>query len=156
MLSTDLWARAWTHSSSKVEGDEGFHLLNCQTNLAIVLHALSHLFWHFVKTTAYHLDWCKPSTLICYLSYGCSIYFISKADICHMVQNLRGQINANFVHVLSLPINYKILCSVPSSLGICLENNNSRESIIETLIANSQVESIPVKMEASRSVIQMN
>ena len=73
-----------------------------------------------------------------------------------MVQNLRGQINANFEHVLSLPINYKILCSVPSSLGICLENNNSRESIIETLIANSQVESIPVTMEASRSVIQMN
>ena len=41
-------------------GDEGSNLLNCQTTLVIVLHALSLLFWHFINTTAYHLGRYKP------------------------------------------------------------------------------------------------
>ena len=37
--------------SSLVEGDEGLHLPNCQTNLVIALHTLSLLLWHFINTT---------------------------------------------------------------------------------------------------------
>ena len=36
-------------------GDECLYLPNCQTNLVIDLHGQSLLFWHFIKTTAYHL-----------------------------------------------------------------------------------------------------
>ena len=34
--------------------DEGSQLTNCQTNLAITIHALSLLFWHFINKPAYH------------------------------------------------------------------------------------------------------
>ena len=35
------------------EGNEGWYLPNCQSNLVIALHALSLLFCYFISTTAY-------------------------------------------------------------------------------------------------------
>ena len=39
--------------SSLVEGDEGLYLPNCQSNLVIVVYALSLLFCNLINTTAY-------------------------------------------------------------------------------------------------------
>ena len=44
----------WSHCSL-VGGDEYSYLPNCQSNLVIPLHAVSLLFWHFIKTTAHRL-----------------------------------------------------------------------------------------------------
>ena len=34
----------------------------CQTNFAIVLRALSLVFWNFINTTSYHLGRYEPSS----------------------------------------------------------------------------------------------
>ena len=49
-------------ASSLVEGGEGLHLPNCQTNLVIALYTLSLLFCKFINTTAYHLGRYEPSS----------------------------------------------------------------------------------------------
>lgn len=51
-------------SSLVLEGDEGLHLVNFQTNLTNVHQELPLLFWHFLNTTPYHLSWYKPPSLI--------------------------------------------------------------------------------------------
>ena len=53
------WLKLW---SSLVEGDEGFYLPNCQTNLVFALLALSLLLWHLINTTACHLGRYEPSS----------------------------------------------------------------------------------------------
>ena len=41
--------------TSPVEGVEGLHRHNCETNLVVILHELCLLLWHFINTTDYHL-----------------------------------------------------------------------------------------------------
>ena len=45
----------------QLTGDRGLYLLNCYTNLVIILRALSLLSCNFINTTAYHLGRYKPS-----------------------------------------------------------------------------------------------
>ena len=40
---------ALSHGALQLMGDEGSYLPNCPTNLDIVLHTLSPLFWHFIN-----------------------------------------------------------------------------------------------------------
>ena len=47
--------------NSYLMGDEGSCLLNSLTNLVLVPRELSQSFWHFMKTTVYHLGWSLPS-----------------------------------------------------------------------------------------------
>ena len=42
--------------------DDSLYLRNLQTNLVIVLHALTLLFWHFISPPAYYLDKYEPSS----------------------------------------------------------------------------------------------
>ena len=42
--------------------DDSLYLRNFQTNLVIVLHALTQLFWHFISPPAYYLDKYEPSS----------------------------------------------------------------------------------------------
>ena len=58
-IEIEMKAETW---SCLVEGGEGSNLLNCQTNLAIAVDALSLLFCIFVNTTAYHLGRYEPSS----------------------------------------------------------------------------------------------
>ena len=51
--------------SSLVEGDEGSFLPNCQSNLVIVIDALSLLFSIFINTTAYHCEDTSLKSPIC-------------------------------------------------------------------------------------------
>ena len=57
-----IWKTGVASNCAKALWDEVLYLPNCQTNLVIVLRALSLLFWHFINTTAYHLGRYKPST----------------------------------------------------------------------------------------------
>ena len=72
------WVRfdAW---SSLVEGGEGSHLPNCQTNLVIALDALSLLFCIFINTTAYHLGIYDPSSSV---SCGAPRFIALLCSIC--------------------------------------------------------------------------
>ena len=57
-----IWKTGVASNCAKALWDEVLYLPNCQTNLVIVLRALSLLFRHFINTTAYHLGRYKPST----------------------------------------------------------------------------------------------